>query len=77
MKISKVSFKNIRGTSRTQDAIQINCSKGVPCEGVEVGDIDITYKGNEGPAKSSCQNVDPSFVGKQNPPVCTSSAESS
>ncbi|XP_009601010.1 polygalacturonase-like [Nicotiana tomentosiformis] len=77
VKISKVSFKNIRGTSRTQDAIQINCSKGVPCEGVEVGDIDITYNGNEGPAKSSCQNVDPSFVGKQNPPVCTSSAESS
>ncbi|KAJ8527884.1 hypothetical protein K7X08_015335 [Anisodus acutangulus] len=71
VKISKVSFKNIKGTSRTQEAIQLTCSKGVPCEGVEVGDIDIKYSGNEGPAKSTCQNVDPSLVGKQNPPVCS------
>ncbi|XP_059274579.1 polygalacturonase-like [Lycium ferocissimum] len=78
VKISKVSFKNIKGTSRTQEAIQLMCSKGVPCEGVEVGDIDIKYSGNEGPAKSTCENVDPSLVGKQHPPVCsTTPAQSS
>ncbi|CAN4084579.1 unnamed protein product [Withania somnifera] len=69
--ISKVSIKNVRGTSRTQDAILLLCDKGVPCEGVEVGDIDISYNGKEGPAKSSCENVKPSFVGKQNP-LCLS-----
>ncbi|CAN4084580.1 unnamed protein product [Withania somnifera] len=63
--ISKVSIKNVRGTSRTQDAVPLLCSKGVPCEGVEVGDIDISYNGKEGPAKSSCENVKPSFVGKR------------
>ncbi|KAF3666414.1 Polygalacturonase [Capsicum annuum] len=70
VKISKVSINNIRGTSRTQDAVLLLCSKGVPCEGVEVGDIDISYNGKEGPAKSNCENVKPAFVGKQNPPVC-------
>ncbi|CAN4084592.1 unnamed protein product [Withania somnifera] len=68
--ISKVSIKNVRGTSRTQDTVPLLCKKGVPCEGVEVGDIDISYGGKEGPAKSSCENVKPSFVGKRNPPVC-------
>ncbi|KAJ8532012.1 hypothetical protein K7X08_011935 [Anisodus acutangulus] len=70
VKISKVSIKNVRGTSRTQDAVLLLCSKGVPCEGVEIGDIDIAYNGKEGPAKSRCENVKPTFVGKQNPPVC-------
>ncbi|KAK4713935.1 hypothetical protein R3W88_019842 [Solanum pinnatisectum] len=70
VKISKVSIKNVKGTSRTQDAVLLLCSKGVPCEGVEVGDIDITYNGKEGPAKTSCENVKPTFLGKQNPPVC-------
>lgn len=65
-----MSIKNVKGTSSTQDAVQLLCSKGVPCEGVEVGDIDIAYNGKEGPAKTSCENVKPTFVGKQNPPVC-------
>ncbi|CAN4084594.1 unnamed protein product [Withania somnifera] len=68
--ISKVSIKNVRGASRTQDVVLLLCGKGVSCEGVEVGDIDISYGGKEGPAKSICENVKPSFVGKQNPPVC-------
>ncbi|KAK4342447.1 hypothetical protein RND71_038263 [Anisodus tanguticus] len=66
VKISKVSIKNVRGTSRTQDAVLLLCSKGV-----EIGDIDIAYNGKEGLAKSRCENVKPTFVGKQNPPVCT------
>ncbi|KAJ8532017.1 hypothetical protein K7X08_011940 [Anisodus acutangulus] len=63
-------YKERKGTSRTQDAVLLLCSKGVPCEGVEIGDIDIAYNGKEGPAKSRCENVKPTFVGKQNPPVC-------
>ncbi|XP_060211502.1 polygalacturonase-like [Lycium barbarum] len=74
VKISKVTFQNIKGTSRTQAAVSLLCSKGTPCEGVEVGDIDITYSGKEGPAKSSCENIKPSLKGKQNPQVCTAAA---
>ncbi|XP_059291071.1 polygalacturonase-like [Lycium ferocissimum] len=74
VKISKVTFQNIKGTSRTQSTVSLLCSKGSPCEGVEVGDIDITYSGTEGPAKSSCENITPSLKGKQNPQVCTAAA---
>lgn len=74
MKISKVTFQNIKGTSRSQNAVTLLCSKGSPCEGVEVGDIDISYSGKEGPAKSNCENITPSLKGKQNPPVCSAAA---
>ncbi len=75
MKISKVSIQNIKGTSRTQNAISLTCSKGSPCEGVEVGDVDISYSGKEGPAKSSCENIKPTFEGKQTPAVCSAGAD--
>ncbi|CAK9133335.1 unnamed protein product [Ilex paraguariensis] len=68
VKISKVSFKNIRGTSSTQVAAKLLCSKGLPCENVEVGDINLTYKGVGGPAIANFTNVKPTFTGKQNPP---------
>uniref|UniRef100_M1CTB1 Polygalacturonase n=1 Tax=Solanum tuberosum TaxID=4113 RepID=M1CTB1_SOLTU len=75
VKISKVSIQNIKGTSRTQNAVTLLCSKGSPCEGVEVGDIDISYSGKEGPAKSSCENIKPNFKGKQIPAVCSAAAD--
>ena len=70
IKISNVSFKNIRGTSATPVAVKIVCSQSNPCEGVEVADIDLTYSGSEGPIKSQCANVKPVISGKQNPPIC-------
>ncbi|KAH0709958.1 hypothetical protein KY284_011385 [Solanum tuberosum] len=77
VKINKVTFLNIKGTSRTQSVVSLLCSKGSPCEGVEVGDIDISYSGKEGPAKSSCENIKPNFKGKQSPAVCYAFASSS
>uniref|UniRef100_A0A5B6Z8C6 Putative polygalacturonase-like n=1 Tax=Davidia involucrata TaxID=16924 RepID=A0A5B6Z8C6_DAVIN len=71
IKISNISYKNIRGTSSTKDVVKLNCSKGVPCENIEIGDIDLAYNGREGPASSTCANVHPKFSGKQNPPkIC-------
>uniref|UniRef100_A0A9I9EAF9 Exopolygalacturonase-like n=1 Tax=Cucumis melo TaxID=3656 RepID=A0A9I9EAF9_CUCME len=74
IKISKVSFKNIRGTSATPVAVKLVCSQSNPCEGVEVADIDLTYSGSEGPIKSQCANVKPVISGKQNPPICAEPA---
>ncbi|CAM8956940.1 unnamed protein product [Rhodiola kirilowii] len=48
VRISKVSFKNIRGTTATREAVKLICSKGIPCQNVEVGDIDLKYSGLEG-----------------------------
>ncbi|KAG2684393.1 hypothetical protein I3760_10G075100 [Carya illinoinensis] len=71
IKISKVSFKNIRGTSQTKEAVKLLCSKAIPCENVEISDIDLAYQGSDGPATSQCTNVNPTILGRQNPPACT------
>ncbi|XP_050245962.1 exopolygalacturonase-like [Quercus robur] len=70
VKISNVSFKDIRGTSSTQEAVKLICSKSVPCQQVVVTDIDLAYK-EGGSVTSTCVNVQPTVSGKQNPPACT------
>ncbi|XP_030512657.2 exopolygalacturonase-like [Rhodamnia argentea] len=70
VKISKVSFKRIKGTSASQVAVKIACSKLVPCDNVEITDIDLAYHGPEGPAVSECLNVRPLISGRQYPPAC-------
>ena len=70
VKISNVSFKDIRGTSSTQEAVKFICSKSVPCQQVVVTNIDLTYK-EGGSTTSNCVNVQPTASGKQNPPACT------
>ncbi|KAK7258348.1 hypothetical protein RIF29_23921 [Crotalaria pallida] len=67
VKISKVTFKNIKGTSATKEGVKLICSKSVPCEGVELSDISLTYNG--APAIASCSNVSPKVTGKA--PQCT------
>nr|POE81782.1 exopolygalacturonase [Quercus suber] len=71
VKINNVSFKKIRGTSSTKEAMNLICSKSVPCQQVVLSDIDLTYKGGGGSATSTCVNVQPTVSGKQNPPACT------
>ncbi|KAJ6297066.1 hypothetical protein OIU78_022735 [Salix suchowensis] len=63
VKISDVSFKNIRGTSATPVVVKLACSGGIPCEKVELADINLVYSGSEGPAKSQCSNVKPIISG--------------
>ena len=70
VKITNVSFKNIRGTSQDPVAVKLVCSKGIPCQNVAVADINLTYNGNKGSATSECANVKPNVSGKVNPQVC-------
>ncbi|KAK2654411.1 hypothetical protein Ddye_014267 [Dipteronia dyeriana] len=75
VKISNVSFKNIRGTSATPVAVKLDCSSGIPCQGVEVADIDLTYTGKEASAAlSECSHVHPKIYGKHSLPICGVSA---
>ncbi|KAK7246221.1 hypothetical protein RIF29_41081 [Crotalaria pallida] len=73
VKISQVTFKNIRGTSATKEAVKLICSKSYPCQGVELSEINLTYKG--GPVTAICTNVNPKVIGKA--PRCTSPSSSS
>ena len=75
VKISNFSFKNIRGTSATPVAVKLACSSGVPCEGVELANIDLKYIGKEGPITSECSNVKPKMIGIQSALACGSPKE--
>ncbi|KAM7498392.1 hypothetical protein LguiA_022806 [Lonicera macranthoides] len=57
----------------TDNGVRVK-TQGIPCDGVEVADIDLTYSRKEGPATSLCANVKPTFIGKINPPACAAPA---
>jgi len=72
-------FKNIRGTTITKDVVQIMCSKSVPCQGVNVVDVNLDYVGKTGGEKKSssgglvgalCDNANVIFGGKLSFPMC-------
>ncbi|KAL2972678.1 hypothetical protein AAZX31_14G006200 [Glycine max] len=70
IKISKVTFKNIQGTSKTKEGVTLICSKGVPCEDVELNNVALTFNG--APIVAKCANVKPIVTGKA--PACTCTA---
>ncbi|XP_019197930.1 PREDICTED: exopolygalacturonase clone GBGA483-like [Ipomoea nil] len=70
VKISDVSFKEIKGTSATKVAVKLLCSPGVPCEKVEMSGVNLEYHGTNGSAISECCNVKPTLSGKNVPPIC-------
>ncbi|KAL9228216.1 hypothetical protein vseg_003821 [Gypsophila vaccaria] len=45
VKISDVHFRNIRGTSTTNEVVTLACSPALPCEGIEIADINLTFDG--------------------------------
>ncbi|KAF7850827.1 hypothetical protein BT93_L4987 [Corymbia citriodora subsp. variegata] len=45
VKVSDVKFINIRGTSSSLVAVNINCSPAVPCTGIELRDINLECDG--------------------------------
>lgn len=77
VKISDVLFKNIKGTTTSKIPVTLSCSELVPCTGVRMEDIDLTYSGDPSfkenmPFQSSCMHAIVTHAGKQNPPPCAS-----
>ncbi|TKY73013.1 Polygalacturonase protein [Spatholobus suberectus] len=55
VKISKVSYEHIKGTSASPVAINFGCSQSNPCGGIKLQDIKLMYY--KGTTTSSCRNV--------------------
>ncbi|KAL5781049.1 hypothetical protein ACOSP7_006078 [Xanthoceras sorbifolium] len=56
VKISGVTYKNIKGTSATKVAMSFACSPSNPCTGIKLQDIKLTYF-NRAAATSYCKNA--------------------
>nr|GEY43872.1 putative polygalacturonase [Tanacetum cinerariifolium] len=57
VEIKDVTYQSITGTSANEEAITFDCSKGHPCQGIVVQDIDISMEG-DGEAKANCTNAE-------------------
>ncbi|KAK1271208.1 hypothetical protein QJS04_geneDACA006142 [Acorus gramineus] len=55
IKISDVRYNDIRGTSATEVAVKLDCSRSNPCRGIVLQDVKLTYKNK--PALSSCKHA--------------------
>ncbi|KAL6224562.1 hypothetical protein ACLB2K_003417 [Fragaria x ananassa] len=68
VQIRDVKFNDIRGSSATKEAVTLKCSQSVPCQDIELKDIDLKNGGPGGPAVSLSYNVRGRTYGIQNPP---------
>ncbi|XP_048322031.1 polygalacturonase-like [Ziziphus jujuba] len=69
VQISDVTYKNIVGSSSSEVAVSLICSRSKPCNKVILDNINLEYVG-KGDSKSSCVNVVGVSYGQQTPPTC-------
>lgn len=71
VKLSDVTFKNVKGTSSTQAAMKFDCSPSNPCTGIKLHDIKLTYNDHlRRPAFAYCKNARGTHAGKVVPRSC-------
>ncbi|KAI7739016.1 hypothetical protein M8C21_030549, partial [Ambrosia artemisiifolia] len=68
VKISNVMYENVHGTSATRVAVKFDCSKGNPCSGIVLKDVDLKFGGQ--PANSSCSYAAGTASGLLQPTSC-------
>lgn len=69
VQISNVLYKNIKGTSDTEEAITFQCSKSNPCQGITLQDVSLVAA-NGAAAQALCTNVKLTKIGKVSP-ICS------
>ncbi|KAK4768735.1 hypothetical protein SAY86_026885 [Trapa natans] len=55
VQIKDVWFKNIRGTSKSQSAVNIQCSRRFPCYDINFSNINLLYGGPDGKTKKELE----------------------
>uniref|UniRef100_J3MJD6 Polygalacturonase n=1 Tax=Oryza brachyantha TaxID=4533 RepID=J3MJD6_ORYBR len=71
VEVSDVLFKNIRGTSASEEAIMLHCSSSVPCHGITLEYVKLTVKGGSNDVRSTCQNAEWKKSGSVSPQPCS------
>ncbi|KAF1002044.1 polygalacturonase-like [Apium graveolens] len=61
VRVEDVTYRNIKGTSATEDAIKLDCSKSIPCRRILMQNIDLRRLG-EGDSDASCIHVSSLFT---------------
>ena len=70
VQIRNVKYNKIWGTSTSQAALNMQCSKTFPCQDVELSNINLMYNGRDGLATALCENVGGSVRGTVVPSGC-------
>ncbi|KAE8098799.1 hypothetical protein FH972_016836 [Carpinus fangiana] len=66
VQVKNVIFQNIQGTSSSDVAINLDCSKSLPCQGILLQNINLKGQGG-GTAKALCNNVNFASMGVVSP----------
>ncbi|CAN1145274.1 Probable polygalacturonase At1g80170 [Linum perenne] len=75
VKVQDVSFKHIKGTSVTREAIRFSCSECSPCEGLYLEVVQLSLSTEGGVTESFCWEAYGTSGGSVFPPPCFSSDE--
>nr|GEW62625.1 pectin lyase-like superfamily protein [Tanacetum cinerariifolium] len=57
VKISNVRYQNVHGTSATKVAVRFDCSKKIPCRGITMQDVNLTFKNKRSASAASAYCV--------------------
>jgi hypothetical protein len=66
VQVKNVLYQNIQGTSASDMAIKLDCSKSFPCQGILLQNINLKGKGGE-TVKALCNNVNLANMGVVSP----------
>ncbi|KAG8058400.1 hypothetical protein GUJ93_ZPchr0002g25393 [Zizania palustris] len=55
--VTDIVFKNIVGTSATPEAVTLNCANNLPCEGIQMHNVNVKYNGVHNTTMAVCRNV--------------------
>ncbi|KAL7098883.1 hypothetical protein ACP275_09G046600 [Erythranthe tilingii] len=62
IEIRGVKFVNIKGSSESKVAVDVQCSKKKPCKNIEFVALNLTTKATGQPTTASCSNADHKFI---------------
>ncbi|KAI3415002.1 uncharacterized protein J3R85_015577 [Psidium guajava] len=67
VQVTNVAYRNIRGTSASEEAIKFDCSRNHPCQGIFLQDINLRTESSVESSEASCVNVKLTQTGRVSP----------